>query len=335
MKPSLTLLIIFSIISNTSLGQTETSKTIIVADAKISCNYQNTIMACLKIKSHPDSIWRDFPYEIEGFIFEPGFETTIEISESVIQFPGDSAAIKQYKLVKTISKVNKVLTDKRLLSNNRWKIVNYEKDGTHTPLRRTNAFAIFDIDNNKISGNNSCNTFNGNTIIEDGVISFGILMSTKMACENNQSEALINEALTGKAAYYVRNNILFIICENRGILHLKPEKRLDSMMQVINTPKSLFDGNTMFALKDGKTQVKLDGLPQAKNRMMVFNTAKLTEAEKKPNSPVAKVLVNIDSESEISKIQILKTPHKINNSKYIIVFLKDGTKQKMEISEVY
>jgi heat shock protein HslJ len=335
MKPSLTLLIIFSIISNTSLGQTETSKTIIVADAKISCNYQNTIMACLKIKSHPDSIWRDFPYEIEGFIFEPGFETILEISETVIQFPGDSAAIKQYKLVKTISKVNKVLTDKRLLSNNRWKIVNYEKDGTLTPLRRTNAFAIFDIDNNKISGNNSCNTFNGNTIIEDGVISFGILMSTKMACENNQSEALINDALTGKAAYYVRNNILFIICENRGILHLKPEKRLDSMIQVINTPKSPFDGNTMFALKDGKIQVKLDGIPEVKNRMMLFNTAKLTEAEKKPNSPVAKVLVNIDSESVISKIQILKTPHKINNSKYIIVFLKDGTKQKMEISEVY
>jgi hypothetical protein len=91
----------------------------------------------------------------------------------------------------------------------------------------------------------------------------------------------------------------------------------------------------MFALKDGKIQVKLDGIPEVKNRMMLFNIGKLTEAEKKPNSPIAKVLVNIDSESEISKIQILKTPHKINNSKYIIVFLKDGTKQKMEISEVY
>jgi heat shock protein HslJ len=221
------------------------------------------------------------------------------------------------------------------LSNNRWKIVNYEKDGTLTPLRRTNAFVIFDIDNNKISGNNSCNTFNGNTIIDDGVVSFGILMSTKMACENNQSEALINDALTGKAAYYVRNNILFIVCENRGILHLKPEKRLDSMMQVINTPKSPFDGNTLFTLKDGKVQIKLDELPQAKNRMMIFNTGKLSELEKKPNSPVAKVLINTDSESEISKIQILKTPHKINNSKYIVVFLKDGTKKKMEIKEIY
>jgi len=335
MKPSLTLLIIFSIISNTSLGQTETNKTIIVADAKISCTYQNTIMACLKIKSHPDSVWRDFPHQIEGFIFEPGFETTIEISETVIQFPGDSVATTQYKLVKTIDKVNRVLTDKRLLSNNRWKIVNYEKDGTLTPLRRTNAFVIFDIDNNKISGNNSCNTFNGNTIIDDGVVSFGILMSTKMACENNQSEALINDALTGKAAYYVRNNILFIVCENRGILHLKPEKRLDSMMQVINTPKSPFEGNTLFTLKDGKVQIKLDELPQAKNRMMIFNTGKLSELEKKPNSPVAKVLINTDSESEISKIQILKTPHKINNSKYIVVFLKDGTKKKMEIKEIY
>jgi heat shock protein HslJ len=335
MKPSLTLLIIFSIISNTSLGQTETNKTIIVADAKISCTYQNTIMACLKIKSHPDSVWRDFPHQIEGFIFEPGFETTIEISETVIQFPGDSVATTQYKLVKTIDKVNRVLTDKRLLSNNRWKIVNYEKDGTLTPLRRTNAFVIFDIDNNKISGNNSCNTFNGNTIIDDGVVSFGILMSTKMACENNQSEALINDALTGKAAYYVRNNILFIVCENRGILHLKPEKRLDSMMQVINTPKSPFDGNTLFTLKDGKVQIKLDELPQAKNRMMIFNTGKLTDLEKKPNSPVSKALINTDSESEITKIQILKTPHKTNNVKHIVVFLKDGTKRKMEISQVY
>jgi heat shock protein HslJ len=335
MKPAILPLLILLITSNVSWGQTESTKTIIVADAKISCIYQNTILACLKIKSHPDSIWRDFPHDIEGFIFEPGFESTIEILETTIQFPGDSVATKQYKLVKTIDKVNKVLTDKRLLSNNRWKIVNYEKDGTLTPLRRTNAFAIFDIDNNKISGNNSCNTFNGNTIIEDGVISFGVLMSTKMACENNQSETLINEALTGKAAYYVRNNILFIVCENRGILHLKPEKRLDSMLQVINTPKSPFDGNTMFTLKDGKIQVKLDELPQAKNRMMVFNAGKLSELEKKPNSPVAKVLINTDSESEITKIQILKTPHKINNSKYIVVFLKDGTNRKMEISEVY
>jgi heat shock protein HslJ len=335
MKPSIFPLFILLIISNTSWGQTESTKTIIVADAKISCTYQNTIMACLKIKSHPDSVWRDFPHDIEGFIFEPGFETTIEILETVIQFPGDSVATKQFKLIKTIDKVNKVLTDKRLLSNNRWKIVNYEKDGTLTPLRRTSAFAIFDIDNNKISGNNSCNTFNGNAIIEDGVISFGVLMSTKMACENNQSEALINEAFTGKAAYYVRNNILFIVCENRGILHLKPEKRLDSMIQVINTPKSPFDGNTMFTLKDGKIQVKLDELPQAKNRMMIFNTGKLTDLEKKTNSSVSKVLINTDSESEITQIQILKTPHKTNNIKYIVVFLKDGTKRKMEISQVY
>jgi heat shock protein HslJ len=335
MKPAILPLLILLIISNVSWGQSESSKTIIVADAKISCNYQNTIMACLKIKSHPDSVWRDFPHDIEGFIFEPGFETTIEILETVIQFPGDSVPKTQYKLIKTIDKVNKVLNDKRLLSNNRWKIVNYEKDGTLTPLRRTNAFAIFDIDNNKISGNNSCNTFNGNTIIEDGVISFGILMSTKMACENNQSEALINDALTGKAAYYIRNNILFIVCENRGILHLKPEKRLDSILQVINTPKSPFDGNTMFTLKDGKVQIKLDEIPLAKNRIMIFNPGKLSDLEKKPNSLVAKVLVNIDTNSDVSKIQILKTPHKINNSKYIVVFLKDGTKLKMEISEVY
>lgn len=335
MKPSILTLIILLFISNFSLGQTETIKTIIVADAKIPCNYQNTIMACLKIKSHPDSVWRDFPYTIEGFIFEPGFETKIEISETIIQFPGDSVANKQYKLIKTIDKVNKVLTDKRLLSNNRWRIVNYEKYGSLTPLRKTNAFIIFDIDNNKVTGNNSCNSFQGNANIEDGVISFGSLMSTKMACENNQAEMLINDALSGKAAFYVRNNVLFIVCENLGTLHLKPEKRLDSMIQVINTPKSPFDGNTLFALKDGNTQIKLDELPQAKNRMMVFKPGQLSDIEKKANSPVAKVLVNTDPDNEITKIQILKTPHKINNSKYIVVFLKNGTNRKMEIKEIY
>jgi heat shock protein HslJ len=324
---------LFILSQNSLLGQEPVKKTLIVADAKVACIHENTIMACYKVKTHQDSIWREFPYQIDGFLFEQGFETIIEVLETNMMFPGDSVYKLNYKFIREIKKTNRLITDIRILSNNQWKILNHENYGTLTPLKKANASISFNIKENQVNGFSGCNQIGGNAQFEDGVINFGSLVSTKMACDNMELENLITGVLTGKAAFYVRNNILFIVGENNSLLHLRPGKRLDSIIQVINTPKSPFDGNTYFLLKDGKYQIKMDEIESTNRQMMIFNkTATLTEVEKKSNILIK--LVNVNKESDIVQINILKLAHASNNTKYADVIFKDGTKKRILIQEV-
>lgn len=327
------IVLLFYLTQNNLLGQDPVKKTFIVADAKVACIHENSIMACYKVKTHQDSIWREFPFQIEGFFFEQGFETEIEVLETKMIFPGDSVQKLNYKFIREIKKTNRLVNDIRVLANNHWKILNHESYGTITPLRKANASISFDIKENKISGFSGCNQIGGNAQFENGVINFGVLISTKMACDNIELENLITGVLTGKAAFYVRNNILFIVGENNSLLHLRPGKRLDSIIQVINTPKSPFDGNTYFLLKDGKFQIKIDEIESTNGQMMIFNkSVTLTEVEKKSN--ILFKLVNINKESDIVQINILKLAHASNNTKYADVIFKDGTKKRILIQEV-
>lgn len=312
-------------------GQEKEIKIMYIGDAKIACTYNNIITSCLKVKSDPDSSWKEFPYEIEGFIFEPGVESQVEVSVETIANPQENSPKYAYKLIRVIESHVTVLEDKRILANNKWRLINIEQNRTMIPARKANAWFKFNIDSNRLEGYAGCNTISGNTTFENGMMQFGMLTTTMMSCENDNIEKYVREAMAGKAAFYVRNNMLFVVCENLVTLHLRPERRLDSIINVIRRPPSKYDGNTYLKLKDGHYSVRLDYLKQAQNRQMIFKVVPMTATEKKT---MRFKLRNVVDDDAIKEIRVLRKPHKVATLHYAIVIYKDGTQESIVIQDV-
>ena len=314
-----------------AFSQGSTTINIYIGDSKVACQYNNTITSCLKIKSHLDSNWREFPYEIEGFIFEPGVEVHIEMGKTPILFPEDNGPKFTYKQIRVIDTRSTVLENKALLAANKWKIINLEMDRVVTPAKKAGAYVLFNTDSNTVSGFAGCNSFFANTLIENGVLQFGVAQNTLLACSNDAIEQRIMEGLKGKAAYYVRNNMLFIVCENRMIMHCRPEKKLDSLIADINKPAVVSRGNTFGDMQNGEYVVTLDDLPKAVNMQMFFKSTVLTAAEKKT---IKIKLKNNNADEIVSQIIILSKPHKMKGYYYATVMMKDGTKTNVVMRNV-
>lgn len=314
-----------------AFSQDSKVRNIYIADSKVACQYNNTITSCLKIKSHLDSNWKEFPYEIEGFIFEPGVEVYIEMQETKILFPEDNGPKYTYKQLRVIESRATVLDQKILLASNKWKIINLELDRVVTPVKKASAYLTFNIDSNTVSGFAGCNSFMCNTLIENGILQFGIAQNTLMACSNDAIEQRIMEGLKGKAAYYIRNNMLFVVCENRMIIHCRPEKKLDSLIADINKPIVVSRGNTFADMQNGEFVVTLDELPKAANKQMFFKKIVLSATEKKT---MKYKLKNVNSDETISQIIILNKPHKMKGYFYAIVIMKDGSKSNVVMRNV-
>jgi heat shock protein HslJ len=323
------ILIVFVLLL--TFGEINAQKTHLwyVADKKIACQSGDVVMACLLIKTSKDSAWKDFPHEIEGFIFEQGVEVRIEVLETLV--PDSAGNLQQvYKLVSTMEERKTVIEDKRVLTSNTWKIINIQERQKQYPSKKTGAFLVFQVDSGRISGFSGCNRLSGNAQFSDGSVNFGMIASTKMGCDYNEVEQKINAALVGRAAYYVRNNILFMICENGAVLHLRPEKKLDSILLVISKPPSIFDGNTFF-FEGENCPVRLDDVPEAGGVPMMFRRTALTAQEKEK---ILYKLVNIAPDHQVAEIHILKKNHKVHGMNYALVVFKDGSSKQVDIRQV-
>ena len=79
---------------------------------------------------------------------------------------------------------------------------------------------IFDMAEKKVNGNSSCNNFSGNVKIDGHAISFGPLMSTKMACPGNGEQVFFKniERVTG---FDVQDSLLTMMMDDIAIMRWK------------------------------------------------------------------------------------------------------------------
>lgn len=75
----------------------------------------------------------------------------------------------------------------------------------------------FDLKNNKVYGNNSCNQFNGSLTVKDNSLSFGQMISTKMACPGDM-EARFMDALQRVNSYTVGQGELKLLSDNDTLM---------------------------------------------------------------------------------------------------------------------
>lgn len=75
----------------------------------------------------------------------------------------------------------------------------------------------FDLKNGKVFGNNGCNQLNGGVEVEGESLTFGQMVSTKMACQGNM-ESRFMDALQQVNRYTVRQGELMLLSENDTLM---------------------------------------------------------------------------------------------------------------------
>ncbi len=69
------------------------------------------------------------------------------------------------------------------------------QNGTTKTVGETKAYITFNISEGKVYGNDGCNTFSGNMILNGSNISFSDFVSTKMACDDDRLDMAIYDNL--------------------------------------------------------------------------------------------------------------------------------------------
>jgi heat shock protein HslJ len=301
-----------------------------VADAKIACQLGDAMTSCLRIRESEDSNWVNFPWTIEGFTHEKGFEYYIEVSQQKLKFTEMDGPKFTYALSTIIYQKSTVHIDKRILANNTFQIINIEQYGKKTLALKAKPYVKFDLDSNVIYGFSGCNSFMGSCSYATAFMQFGTLTSTLISCNFDDIESKINAALKGKATFYARNNMLYIVCENFMTLHCRPDKRLDSILNVIELEKQPKNDINFMKNEDGSYRVNAPAMHANANLFFMYRPAKLTEAERKK---LKYKLLPIGMNPEITMVEILNKENEKPDMLYAIITYKDGSKREMEIRD--
>ena len=101
-------LILISITSCNLIKSNNKSNTIWISAETKQCDNGNFVTDCMQVRWDKNkNSWKMFYGEIEGFIYEKGYEYELEIKKEKKENPPADASDTHYILVKTISKVKK------------------------------------------------------------------------------------------------------------------------------------------------------------------------------------------------------------------------------------
>ena len=198
-------------------------------------------------------------------------------------------------------------------------------------VKKANANIRFSVDSGFSTGFGGCNGFYIPSKFEQGVIHFGIGQSTLLSCSNEEIEKKVMDALKGKAAFYYRNNMLFVVCENLMTLHFRPAKRIDSLVMSLYKPAVQSRGNTFANLGNGTFYITLDDVQQSAKKDFTFNSRALTATEKQTYQCI---LNNIDLDDPLKTIYIFKKLNAATQTFNADLINKDGSKKRIQIKNV-
>lgn len=106
----------------------------------------------------------------------------------------------------TLSNISKVGSKQVPISNTQWTLAESVKGKTPTLI----------LENNKISGNAGCNNYFGNLVLDTTAGNFSVsnIGSTKMMCDNMETEANFLSMLREANKYVVNGNTLELYKNN-------------------------------------------------------------------------------------------------------------------------
>lgn len=176
-------------------------------------------MMCLIVSKNKDlskAKWQPIYEGIEGFNFEEGYLQKIQVKVTQLKakdVPADASTIK-YTLVKVLEKRK----DYKTSIAGSWILKNIN-DKAIENIKNIPTLNI-DLEGKRIFGNSGCNNYNGGIFdFSANAIHFTPIVSTRMACINDNVEHQYFQQLDSVFSYQLKGNILtFYNTEGKKVL---------------------------------------------------------------------------------------------------------------------
>lgn len=202
------------------ISKTLPKDTLVIANKKSTCE-DTKIFDCLLYRQKNEKEWHNLYGRIKGFKYKEGYDYELLVSKKLNLNMG-AGKTYEYTLIKTLSKKpTMVISDKNwaLLNGKKYVLTAFDMDGILTrDIGQTRAFITFDLNENRVNGNDGCNSFFRYAEFNNSKISLGGLGSTDMACPNNKVWEYLPKLLNKIDRYSVKNNILKFYSGKKQIL---------------------------------------------------------------------------------------------------------------------
>lgn len=196
-----------SIVLSLLFAQCQSQKKIVYINSEMAnCNTAPS-GKCLQYRYQPNDDWQILREPITGFTYQPGYLYTLEIVEKKPE-NAVTVAPTERSLVKIVHKeaVMSIAIPEQSIAG-KWLIVSLKTDSSSFNTEGKDMFIEFNQETGSVSGRGGCNAFSGKATTGKGnTISFGPLMSTKMACDELAAETLLMKLLEQVNSYAVEEN---------------------------------------------------------------------------------------------------------------------------------
>lgn len=186
------------------------NETLEIANRMSTCE-DTKIFDCLLYKRKGEKEWHNLYGKIKGFKYKEGYDYELLVSKKLNENMG-AGRTYEYTLIKTLSKKPTMVISVRNrdeLEGKKFALIGYRVDGKYQENTTDKQANIsFRLDENQTGGNDGCNTFFGRVEINGTKISFGMMGSTKMACQGVRVDKIIYENLSKVNRYKVSNGNL-------------------------------------------------------------------------------------------------------------------------------
>lgn len=170
------------------ISKTLPKDTLVIANKKSTCE-DTKIFDCLLYKQKNEKEWHNLYGKIKGFKYKEGYEYELLVSKKLSTNMG-AGRTYEYTLLKTLSKKpTMVISDKNraALNGQKYVLAGLDMNGSlNKDIGQTKAFITFNLDENRVNGNDGCNTFFGQVEFNNSKVNFGNFGSTQMACPDNK-----------------------------------------------------------------------------------------------------------------------------------------------------
>ena len=184
-------------------------KVIYVSDTMVNCTGVAT-QKCFQIKEDEADNWSSFYGKIEGFDYEEGYNYKLKVEVSTIENPPSDGASEKYSLVEILEKLKAPTS----LAGGSWMVIKimdkiaFERNPTIT----------LSMPQGQITGSTSCNKFFGNVNLENSNFKVNTIGSTKMMCQDMETEQLFLETLGQVVSYKMENDKLQLLSADKTVV---------------------------------------------------------------------------------------------------------------------
>ncbi len=163
-----------------------TERTIFVAAETAPCTGVAP-MDCLQIKESRDAEWQLFYDQIEGFVYEPGFEYELQVREEAIENPPADGSSRKLILVAVVNRTpvgsGAAANIPAELLGKLWVLESFGAADAQQPLLAGTAITLrFDEEGGRITGSAGCNNYFAGVSFAGDTLSISAPGATKKLC---------------------------------------------------------------------------------------------------------------------------------------------------------